>query len=529
MNNAKTRNSRSVSQEKEIYSDLTENDTLQSIHMSNKEKMSGKQYSYRNKSFKGSLNNSHSSSYKFRKKNKSRTDRMSAKIREYGMMGQEDVIQEQYYDQMERLGSTTKDCFEEYSDDDLYDEDMEEVCAIHRKELDMVCLEPNCETPVCSKCILVGDHKNHKYVEKENFFKTLNEDKKRVLTFQGEIQNCEQLLAKKNANHLIMEHISEQKEAFNQQIEAHCAKVIRTVEVRQKEVEREVKIYFEQLGEKLGNYVAETIDVTQTNKDWKRQLDDALRQLNEKDTDIESGFHFRKLNERLKFEENAKLIISNIGELQHLIDKKLSECLGSFTLGFNDIEGNFLEIGKNEVSFKQDLRERMRICYQQIGNTDQKIDEKVNIGKKDNFLNMVDEYQDNLNRDTDLMNDDFDPSNSALLQDLPEYGMKPNTNMFGRQMNMQGQNPSMIMGRNQNYAFMKNQNMGKNKRDSNLAEYGPVRSSVFVGNNDDGFYSQSNINNQMPMQMSRDRNNKSRSITKNTKKKHGRSKKKSKK
>ena len=524
MNNAKTRNSRSVSQEKEIYSDLTEHETIQSINMSNKEKLSGKPYSYRNRSFKGNMDHSHSSSYKFRKKNHSRNNRMSAKIREYGMMEQNDIIKEQYYDHnkemVRQISNLNGDNYDDLSDD-LYDEDMEEICAIHRKELDMVCLEPDCETPVCSKCILVGDHKNHKYVEKENFFKSLNKDKSTVLNFQGEIQNYEQQLTKKNANPLILQHINEQRESFNHQIEAHCAKVIRTVEARRKEVEREIKIYFEQLGEKLGNYVEETIDVTQTNKDWKRQLDDALRQLNENDNDIESGFHFRKLNKRLKFVDNAKLIISNIKELQILIDKKISECLGSFKLTFNEVDGGFLEISKTDVSFKQDLRERMRICYQQIGEKIPLTNNKFS-NVQNNFLNMVDDYQDNNARDTDLMNDDFD-QNINMSSDLPEFGMKPQS-MYPMQMNPSNQ--QMGMGMNNNFAFRKNPSMVM-KRNSGHGvhgtEYGKIKSSVFI-NNEDNFYSNSNMNNPVPMDF-KDRNNRSRSINKNAKsKKHLRSK-----
>jgi hypothetical protein len=521
MNNAKNRNSRSVSQEKEIYSDLTENDTPASMNISTREKISSKPYSHKNRSFKGSIDQSHSSSYKFRKKGRSRCERMSDKIKKYELPRQEDIIQEQYYDHhnhiIRKVSKLDQNHFDEYSDDDFYDDDMEEICAIHRKELDMVCLESNCETPVCSKCILVGDHKHHKYIEKEKFFKNLEEDKKRVLAFQGEIQNSEQLLVKKNSNHLILDRINQQKDHFNREIEAHVAKMMRIIDNRKREVEREVQIYFEQMGEKLGNYVNETIDATQSNKDWKRQLDDALRQLNEKESDIESGFHFRKLDQRLKFEENAKRIISNIGELQSLIDKKLSECINSFELKTNDIESSFLEIQKVDVSFKQDLRERMRIVF---NNEIEKLsNDKQDIKNNNNFMNMVDEYQDNANRDTDLMNDDFDPSSNNLINDLPEYGMKTQkNNMYGMQMNMQGSN----MHSNQSFAFLKNQGIKPMENPHN--EYGQIRGSVFVNNNDDnGFYSQSSINNTMPTEFM-NRDNRSRSITKNSKKRMNKSK-----
>jgi hypothetical protein len=513
MNNTKNRNSRSVSQEKEIYSDLTENDVHESIHMSSKEKLSSKPYSYKNKSFKGSLDHKNSNSYKFRKKNKSRTQQMISRMGEYGMTGQQDIIMEQYHDHQRgyrrRSSRLVPEDLDDFTDDDFYDEDMEEVCAIHRKELDMVCLQSECETPVCSKCILVGDHKNHKYVEKENFFKNLDIEKQQVLQLQGEIENSEQLLMKNNSSQLILERVAEQRDHFKKQLDAHCNKILKAVESRRTEVEREIQIYFEQLGEKLGNYVSETVDATQANKEWKTQLDDALRELTENECDIESGFNFRKMNKRLKFEENSKRIISNIGELQNLIDKKLKESLTSFDLEMKDVSRDFIEIAKNEVSFKQDLRERMRIVYNKEMEP-KKAKEGMNM-MNNQFKNMVEEYQGNLNRDTDLMNDDMDPSAGNLMVDLPEFGMKTQkNNMFNRTITPNSAN----MLNSQQFGFRKNQNMMEPP--TNPLNNGRVRSSMYMNNNDgDAFYSQSSMNNVIQHDFLKN-DNRSRSITKNS-------------
>ena len=507
INNAKNRNSRSVSQEKEIYSDLTENEIPASIHMSNKEKLSSKPYSYKNKSFKGSFDHKNSNSYKFRKKNRSRNDPMFNGMGEYGM-GQQDVIMEQYYDHghahYDRRNSRP-DYHADFSDDEFDDDDMEEVCAIHRKELDMVCLEPGCETPVCSKCILVGDHKNHKYVEKEIFFKSLDQDKKKVLALQGEIENSEQLLVKKNSNQFILEKVEEQKEHFNRELESHCEKILRAVHTRKTEVEREIKIYFEQLGEKLGNYVTDTVDVTQANREWKKQLNDALRQMNENECDIESGFNFRKMDKRLKFEENSKRLIANIGELQSLIDKKLAESLGSFNLQLRDVDDKIIEISKTEVSFKQDLRERMQIVF---NNEPEKPPPKEPVNtSNNNFANMVEEYQENLGRDTDLMNDDLDAAALNLVSDLPEYGMKTQkNNMFGRTRNPQN------MMNSQPFGFQKT----PNRMNPPANDFGRVRSSMYMSSNaTDAFYSQSSMNNALPPDFMPNEN-RSRSITKSS-------------
>jgi hypothetical protein len=83
---------------------------------------------------------------------------------------------------------------------------------------------------------------------------------------------------------------------------------------------------------------------------------------------------------------------------------------------------------------------------------------------------------------------------------------------------MQGSN----MHSNQSFAFLKNQGIKPMENPHN--EYGQIRGSVFVNNNDDnGFYSQSSINNTMPTEFM-NRDNRSRSITKNSKKRMNKSK-----
>lgn len=293
-------------------------------------------------------------------------------------------------------------------DDNLDElEDMEETCAVHEKELDMVCLEPNCETPVCSKCILIGEHKNHKYIEKEKFFKGLEIEKRKINSFFLEINNSEQKLKKNNNNNIIKNIMQEKKNKLKEELEYHHEKLIKALEKRKDEVSREINIYFDQQEEKLQNYVTECIESTNQNKTWKNKLDESLKNLTNSGEDIESGFLFKKKCEEFKFEDNSQQIIKNIIELQKLINTKKDQCINSFNIEYQTIDPTIFTIKKEDVSFKQDLRERMKIFTNQ--ETESKNEKEMEFdGGIDNAIN---QYRKSGAKESDLFNDNLDLDN----------------------------------------------------------------------------------------------------------------------
>lgn len=430
MNNAQGKRSRSVSQGRnEVYSDLTEGEST-SIDVSGKNegtrsrkmRIKKKPRSYHNQT-----SGTQSTSLKFRKQ-KGAHDRMSSRLPAEDNENEND--NSEYYEEYsarEREQSRFQPEYEEFSEEEY---DGEELCAVHHKELDMVCLEQKCEIPVCSKCILVGDHKNHSYLEKEKFFKNLETQRKKLMGLRLDIGNCEKRLSLDNSNEIISNKLEEQRQRIETEIRAHCAKAMQVIEDKRTELERETRIYFETMGEKLQLYVKETLDVSQCNQEWKKSLDDVLQELGEQGNDIESGFGFMKQNARCEFEQNGGRLLDNLTELQTVIDNKAGECLTAFTLIKNEINLDFMKVERGEISFKQDLRERMQLFMKSTNPALQRANSSGFGNNPEEFQNMAG------HRDTDLLKDDFDPFGSNLMADLDPYP-KQNTNT---RPNFAGQN-----------------------------------------------------------------------------------------
>ena len=447
VNNAQTRNSKNISQEKnQSYTDIPEDDMSEYTQRSNRESLQNKAKFNRNNPNPKRFSNNEANEYNYGENQNRNNPRRSNPFNqgdEYGNYNNQ-------YDPRNQMGRRTSRAiqgYDQFSDDDLnLDEDIEETCAIHSKELDMICLESSCQTPVCSKCILVGDHKNHKYVEKEKFFNNLEQDKNKMLGFKNRIESAEQHLKMNNDRIVIFQQIKSQRTQIEEEIQIHCQKLTKEINNKKDEALREVKIHFEQLGEKLQNYVSETVHVVKYNKLWKKKLEDALRLVNQSESDIESGFLFKEESQVLKIQKNGESIIANISELQGLINNKIGESLGSFTLKCDKLKNNFLVISKQEVSFKQDLRERMQIF---IGETAKKPKESNTMKFDDNFAQTVEQYNKGYSRDTDLLADDFDPMASNLMLGLNESdpykrgNLQPKSgNSFNMKNPNQAQNPT---------------------------------------------------------------------------------------
>lgn len=449
MNNAKGKRSRSVSQgPNEVYSDLTEGEAT-SIDVSGKgiggTRSRKMRIRKKPRSYHNQITDSKSTSHKFRK-NKIAHDRMSSRI------PQDDTDNSEYYDQFsgrERGQSHFQPEYDEFSEEEF---DGEELCAVHHKELDMVCLEKTCEIPVCSKCILVGEHKNHSYVEKEKFFKNLETQRKKLMGLRTDITNCEKRLVQDNSNEIIATKLEEQRQRIEDDIRSQCTKAIQLIEEKRAELERETRIYFETMGEKLQLYVKDTLDVSQCNQEWKKNLDEVLQELGEHGNDIESGFNFMKQNARCDFEENGNRLLDNLGELQTVIDNKTEECLKAFFLNKNEVNLDFLQIERAEISFKQDLRERMQLFMKA---------QNQNLLQRANSSGLganLDEYQNMAgNRDTDLLKDDFDPFGSNLMADVDSF---PNQrNQFGN-----SNIPNMNSMQHNTYGYQQNDMAGIEQR-----------------------------------------------------------------
>ena len=415
-----------------------------------------KAQSSRNKprSMQGKFNETHSASQKFRKKrnHKRTSSRWSKKKRDSkDAQGNVEEYCRNYTKQMENDNEQS-----DYSENEFGSEqDKEEKCAIHSKDLDMVCLEVTCQIPVCSNCILIGNHKSHKYVEKQKFFKDLRSEGRSLVELQNEIDDVEHQLKMKGEDKSIMEMLNYKRDRIEKNIDDHYDKLVAEIEAKKVQTKREVTIYFEQMGEKLQHYITETVNVVNCNKEWRKKMRETLELVNSEE--IDNGFLFMKQINSLQIKNNGERLVRNISELKGLVENKITECAKSFDVICNALNENVLVIDKQEVSFKQDLRER------------------IHIRLEGNALEVINEQQ-----TKDMMNAQFDPLMSNLMAGLDHTNMGTNNTGFNQESSFNN------IGHN-NF----NMKRGPSKFNTRMMK------SQFV--NDDGnYYPQGNVSNVIP-------------------------------
>jgi len=293
------------------------------------------------------------------------------------------------------------------------------ICAIHHKDLDMICQEPECETPICSSCILFGEHKNHHYIEKVNFFKNVEVKRKGLVRLSTEIESAEIKLNKTNQLEEIFQKIRDKRSKMEKELEFNCAKAIRQIENRKIELEKTTKVYFENLEEKIQSYLKQTLDCIDLNQNWKRQCKELLRHLSEESEEIENCFDFLQKMEKFDITDMGKRTLDAMDHIEEMISTKIDESIRSFDFRIKTFDENFIQVNKNEVIFKKELKGVMEQLLEGVNPS--------NIGGPQLHENF---YENNYEpegiqnemshnpqdfRVSDLMNNTFDPAGSNLM------------------------------------------------------------------------------------------------------------------
>ena len=263
-----------ASMKKQLSEVMNEDLFATSINLSHRD--SGLNLSSRHKRLRSKNSHTNSSSRKFRKKMTQRHHKSKAHI----------DMSDHSHDFAERgLSEETES-------------EGENVCAIHNKELDMICREPQCETPICSSCILFGEHKGHAYLERDKFFKSIDLVKRGLVRVEKEIAKGEEALRRANEFPSLMERLESQQKKIEKEIEFSCSKTIRQIEARKLELQKETKFFFEKLGRGVAGFVKDNLNEMEQSKEWKRQLKDQMRRVPNDDQDIDAAFAFIKQNNR---------------------------------------------------------------------------------------------------------------------------------------------------------------------------------------------------------------------------------------
>lgn len=290
----------------------------------------------------------------------------------------------------------------------------ESICAIHHKDLDMICQEPDCETPICSSCILFGDHKNHCYIEKDKFFKNIEQKRKGLMRLAGEVESAEQKLNKADQLEAVFERLRDKRRKMEKELEFNCAKAVRQIENRKVELEKTTKVYFEALEEKVGDFLRQTATCVELNQGWKRQCRELLRHLSGENEEIEHCFEFLKKMDSLGVSENGRRALDAISALEELIQNKIDESVRSFDFRIKNFDENYITVNKQHVDFSQNLTSLMeQLLAQQprAGSFYQ------NNFEPSGLAGEIPHGEPDF-RVSDLMNDNFNPESSNLMTGL---------------------------------------------------------------------------------------------------------------
>lgn len=297
----------------------------------------------------------------------------------------------------------------------------ESICAIHHKDLDMICQEEGCETPICSSCILFGEHKNHHYIEKDKFFKNVEGRRKGLVRLCTEIESAELKLNKTHEIEDIYQKIRDKRHKMEKELQFNCTKAIRQIENRKIELEKNIKVYFEGLEEKMHDYLKQTLDCIDLNQNWKRQSKEMLRHLTEDSEEIENCFDFLKKIGNLNLSEKGRTTLDAMAHVEELIKGKVEESVRSFDFRIKTFDEGFIQVMKQDVVFNKDLRLVMQNLLEgnQAGNFEH--------SGQENFYENNFEVEGIANegpmggpdyRVSDLMSDNFNPEGSNLMLGL---------------------------------------------------------------------------------------------------------------
>jgi len=294
------------------------------------------------------------------------------------------------------------------------------ICAIHHKDLDMICQEPECETPICSSCILFGEHKNHHYIEKVNFFKNIEIKRKGLVRLSTEIESAEIKLNKTNQVEEVFQKIRDKRTKMEKELEFNCAKAIRQIENRKIELEKTIKVYFENLEEKIHMYLKQTLECIDLNQNWKRQCQELLRHLGEESEEIENCFDFIKKLEKFNLSDTGRRTLDAMAHIEELIKGKIDESLRSFDFRIKTFDESFIQINKQDIEFNKDLHGIMQqllegVNPENLGHPHEEFYD--NNFEPGTIANEVPHGQSDY-RVSDLMDNAFDPAGSNLMMGL---------------------------------------------------------------------------------------------------------------
>lgn len=234
-------------------------------------------------------------------------------------------------------------------------------CLEHNKELDMVCEEAGCSMAVCSSCILFGSHKNHQYSQIEHFLENVSNVKENLKGVQCEVKRNKKSLILSYRSENLIAKIKNKRKSIERGLNNYCEKIIKRIQKKKDEMFSELKYCFKGLKSKLGKYCEDSVDLINANSDWEDTLSGLFLELESDSQSVSNSFRFlNKIKEKKLFLHGQK-ILDNFSEMQTHLNQKVSHCLESFSISYEDLGQHFFRMHRSEVDFSEDLKQKFQV------------------------------------------------------------------------------------------------------------------------------------------------------------------------
>lgn len=229
------------------------------------------------------------------------------------------------------------------------------ICAVHSKELDMICQETSCLKAVCSSCILFGDHKNHKYCQIDKFFSKIKQISSNVNQIKQKIDDSKSNFNFLNSSQKIFEKLKIIEERLSQDINNNFDQIIQKIQKQKKDKLNELNFYFKDLKINLEKYSQDYSNKIMNCNSSTENLFSLCFKEESIPENVIPAFEFKKKVEDFKIFANGKKILDSIKKSESILINTMNECLNSIQLKWSHVNDKYLEFKINKINFEIDL------------------------------------------------------------------------------------------------------------------------------------------------------------------------------
>ena len=232
-------------------------------------------------------------------------------------------------------------------------------CLEHGKELDMVCCEARCLRPVCSNCILFGEHKNHDYIKIETFWERVRAANRQLAETRTNIHRRAQDVTTWHTMSALKARLDEYRNRLEQRVQRFYEDLISKIQKRKQHVLCETKYHFQEVECRLAKYCQEAVHWVGVNKDWSRSVCALFEDPSQDWRQVAEAFKFLGQVETDQVVVKGQRLLEKFKEMKVTLDRKMARALDSFRVECKDVGSECFKITKKNVTFSTKFETRI--------------------------------------------------------------------------------------------------------------------------------------------------------------------------